>query len=435
MSKNGSISTEQVVYRTDLYPRIATDPALVQRYAENLDVLPAIEINQNNELIDGWHRWTAHKKVGAATIAVTITHTASDAQLLELAIERNASHGMQLSAKDKQAMARRIYLAILPPDRNGKKAHLCKLLSVSERTMTDWLKDIDKDAKKERDEKIFDLWLACRTQDEIANTVGCAIGLVNETTKTFTNGSSADSEKISKSDHVLAEFAETDQDGQASFKPPLYTLWTWSKKSEGPSHFGNSEKGIVENLIYLYTQPFDVVYDPFAGSGSTIDVCKRRLRRYYVADRLPIIERKEDIRQADVATGPPSMPWKDVRLVYLDPPYWRQAHEKYSADKEDLANMPLDDFHNTLSKFIAATAKKMSGGGFISLLMQPTQWNAPEREFTDHIAHLLCVVKLPIDIRIPCPYSTEQCTPQMVEWSKTNRKPLVISRELVVWKV
>ena len=37
----------EIVFREDLYPRL--------EYAEVIDVLPPIEINQHNELIDGWH--------------------------------------------------------------------------------------------------------------------------------------------------------------------------------------------------------------------------------------------------------------------------------------------------------------------------------------------------------------------------------------------
>jgi DNA modification methylase len=37
----------------------------------------------------------------------------------------------------------------------------------------------------------------------------------------------------------------------------------------------------VDNLLYFYTHPLDVVVDPFAGGGSTIDICKKRLRRYW----------------------------------------------------------------------------------------------------------------------------------------------------------
>ena len=56
------MKVSDVVFRDDLYPRIETNVAAVQKYAEDLDILPPIEVNQNAEIIDGWHRWTAHKK-------------------------------------------------------------------------------------------------------------------------------------------------------------------------------------------------------------------------------------------------------------------------------------------------------------------------------------------------------------------------------------
>ena len=61
------IRTSEVVFRQDLYPRIDTSVKTVQKYAEDLSVLPPIEINEHNELIDGWHRWTAHKKSSGPT--------------------------------------------------------------------------------------------------------------------------------------------------------------------------------------------------------------------------------------------------------------------------------------------------------------------------------------------------------------------------------
>jgi len=47
------VAVASVVYREDLYPRIQTSATTVQKYAEDLDVLPPIEVNQRNELIDG----------------------------------------------------------------------------------------------------------------------------------------------------------------------------------------------------------------------------------------------------------------------------------------------------------------------------------------------------------------------------------------------
>ncbi len=89
------IDINKVVIRDDLYPRIEKSTSTVQKYAENLEVLPPIELNQRFELIDGWHRLTANKKAGIKTIKAIITNTGSDRELLELAIERNACHGLQ----------------------------------------------------------------------------------------------------------------------------------------------------------------------------------------------------------------------------------------------------------------------------------------------------------------------------------------------------
>jgi site-specific DNA-adenine methylase len=106
------------------------------------------------------------------------------------------------------------------------------------------------------------------------------------------------------------------------------------------------------------------VVDPFAGGGSTIDVCKKRSRRYYTSDRKPIPERAHEIRQLDVVESLPALNnrWSEVALTYLDPPYWKQAEEKYSKDAADLANMTLEDFNKALSGIVNGIARKQSKG-------------------------------------------------------------------------
>lgn len=418
-----TIPVDSVVYREDLYPRIETSAATVQKYAEDLSVLPPIEVNQNNELIDGWHRWTAHKKNKAEEIPAVITETKSDGQFLELAIERNAKHGLQLSQSDKRDMARKIYGITPEKERGAKKEQLAKILSVSERTVRDWLSRIDKDAKAARDQKIFDLWMACHARDEIAGEVGASAGDVSAVSSEM-----ASLPNMTKSQQSAAEHA-------TDFDPPIYNVWKQQNKSCELSHFGNSEVGFVDNLLYLYTEPFDVVIDPFAGSGSTIDICKKRFRRYFVSDRNPIVEREHEIREHDLTNGALKPPqWKDVKLVYLDPPYWKQAEGQYSDDPTDLANMDLEEFNKTLAKIINDYAKKLSDS-YIALIIQPTQWKSPNREFTDHVGDMLRAVKHPVDMRYSVPYESQQCTAQMVEWAKENRRTLVLSREIVVWRV
>lgn len=413
----------EVVFREDLYPRITPNPAQIQQYAENLEVLPPIEVNQHNILIDGFHRWTAHKKAEAEFINAVVIETQSDNHLLSLAIEKNAKHGLQLSNTDKKKMAIRLYAS----GTGIGKDEICRILSISERTLANHLSDIDKQLREDRKAKIFDMYLAGYTNQEIADATGVTSRTIeNETAEIYAN--------LQKFPKNLAEFADTD------FDPPIYNIWSFAKKTNEVSHFGNSEVRIVENLLYLYTQPFDIVFDPFAGGGSTIDICKKRLRRYYVSDRKPIVERESEIRKLDIVTDLPAFNnrWQDVKLVYLDPPYWRQAENKYSTDAQDLANMPLNEFNTALASVVNRIAGKLSTGSHIALLIQPTQWKSDNKEFTDHVFDMLRLAdgqRLKVINRISCPYGTQQYTPQQVNYAKEHKICLGLTRELIIWKV
>ena len=455
MSEALILPVADIVFREDLYPRtegtIATN---VQAFAEDLSVLPPIEVNQNCILIDGWHRWTAHKKAGAADIQAIVTQTASDVHLKELACERNAAGVRQMTQGEKRDNAREFYNGTPQAEREAKKARLAGILKVSERTIREWLSRIDKDSKAALRKQAFDMWLAMATQAEIAAAIGYsqdAISLFLKESGLTTNGESAVSRQTPESDeddedeesNSLGRIKLTKEqlahaDHAIEFPPPIYNVWKQQEKSKGAAHHGNSEIRWVDNLLYLYTKPFDVIVDPFAGSGSTIDLCKRRLRRYWVSDRLPVVEREKDIRKLDVVTdGLPALHkrWSDVRLVYLDPPYWKQAEGEYSQDPSDFGNMSLEEFTAQLAALIKEFGKKLSGGARVALIIQPTQWNAPEHEFTDHIGDMLRLVKLPVEMRISVPYESQQHNAQMVEWAAENRRVLVLTREIIVWNV
>ena len=410
----------EVIYREDLYPRVKTDPTLVQKYAENIDVLPPIEINQNNILIDGYHRLTAYKKLNIEEIEVTVTETKSEEEVYRLSIERNAKFGMQMNRDDKKACARRLY-------RFGDglaEGEIAKLLSVTPKTVSEYVKDIKTQVEEEKNQKIFDMWMASYTQDEIAEAVNMKQQTLSDRLKLLPN-----LENFPKSVKLSALY-------QDDFEIPIYNIWTFNKKTNDVSHPGNSEQTILDRLLYLYTNPFDIVVDPFAGGGATIDVCKKRLRRYWISDRKPIIEREKEIRKLDITKEdiPLNKRWSEVTLTYLDPPYWKQAEGKYSNDPTDLANMTLEDFTNTLVNFVNKIGEKQTHG-IIAMLIQPTQWNAPGRKYTDHVFDIIKGVKLPVKYRASAPYSTEQCTPQMVNWAKENKELLTLTRELIVWSV
>ncbi len=418
-----AIEVKDVVFRKDLYPRIEHNQAKAQEYSENIEHLPPIEVNQHNELIDGFHRWTAHKLAGLDQIKVVVTHTDSDDHLLELAIKTNASHGLQLSQSDKKRMAIQLYAR---GTRNaGRKKELAKLLSVSLSAVTGWVSDLDQAEREERKKTILDMWQKCYTAEEIGQAVGLSKPAIEKEVSLLL----ADLLKVGK-----VQFSD-------DFAPPIYNVWAFGKKTNETSHFGNTEQRIVDNLLWLYTEPSDIVVDPFGGGGSTLDVCKVRGRRCWISDRKPKPGMEDKLRTMDVCDGLPPLNkrWSDVSLTYLDPPYWRQAQNEYSTDAEDLANMPLDEFTEKMSGVIKRIASKQSKG-VIALIIQPTQWRAePKGSFADHVFDIIKSVSkvknLTLENRVSCPYSSEQCTPQMVEWAKENKKLLVLSRELIVWRV
>lgn len=420
------IKVTDVVFRKDLYPRIEHNQAKAQEYSENIEHLPPIEVNQHNELIDGFHRWTAHKLKNIEEIPAIVIETSSDEHLLELAIQKNAAHGLQMSQSDKRKMAIRFYsVGDRTPDR---KKYLAKLLSVTVRAVQEWVSDLDQAEREERKKTIQDLYLKCYTAEEIADTVGVTRQALE---KDDLPQLSEDIRKVAK-----VTFSEPD------YAPPIYNVWAFGKKTNETAHFGNTEQRIVDNLLWLYTGPLDIVVDPFGGGGSTLDVCKQRGRRCWISDRKPKPGMEDKLRTMDVCEELPSLNkrWSDVSLVYLDPPYWRQAENEYSQDAADLANMPLDEFTEKIVGIVRRFGDKMRDGSVISLIIQPTQWRAePKGSFADHVFDIVRGVskskKLSVENRISCPYSSEQCTPQMVEWAKENKKVLVLSRELIIWRV
>ena len=415
------IKVSDVIYRQDLYPRIEHNPTLVEQYAENIEVLPPIEVNQHNELIDGWHRWIAHKTVKAENIKVTVTETKNETEFLKLAIERNAKHGLQLSPADKKDMAQRIYYATPEREREREKVKLAALLSVSDRTIRSYLSQPDKDTKEARDKNIFNLWLSCHTQEEIAKIVGLdSHHVVNDVI-------------LSQTESLPKGQKWVDALHQRDFEIPIWNYWLEKTRSADLKFYKDNKQNWVDNLLYYYTKPFDAVVDPFGGNGSTIDICKKRMRRYWVSDRKPTAARENEIRKHDISDGLPNLPrWKDVKLVILDPPEWRRA--RYTDDAQDLGNMTQEDYHNKVSTFINSFASKLSDAR-IALMISPTLWESPNHEYVDHLTEFHRLVKLPQEMRIFIELDKGRCTEEMLEWARTNKECLVISRYIIIWKV
>ena len=414
-----NIKLSDVLFDQSIYPRKRHDPALVQRYAECMDAIETagnyIAVANDGRIVDGRHRHlaylTIYKNEPAHEITVTVYDASDDEEVFRLAAELNSQAGWQMTDDDKRSAAVRMY------SRGARLTQevIARSLSVSKVKVSQWLTAILDDEKKAREETILSMWLECNTQEQIADAVGMSRASIVE--------------YLSK---MSEKYNRNDSDNFSNFEPELYSVWNFGKATNEVKHFGNIPPEIVDNLLYYYTNPFDVVFDPFAGGGSTIDMCRKRMRRYYASDLNPIPARPE-IRKHDITTGlPDGMPVPS--LVFLDPPYWRQAEGKYSNDATDLANIELEAFLESIGNIARDMKRKWkdSNGGTLALIIGADQHDG---EFTD--LPLLCYERITKYLtekqNIVVPYATQVYGGAHVNRAKETKSIMNLHRLLTVW--
>ncbi len=84
--------------------------------------------------------------------------------------------------------------------------------------MPDWLSRIVKDEKVKRNAKIFELWLACHTQEAIAKTLDCPRKTIDDQITSF-------------GETVLEnQSAKTSANHATDFDIPIYNVWKQQTK-------------------------------------------------------------------------------------------------------------------------------------------------------------------------------------------------------------
>lgn len=109
----------------------------------------------------------ADREIKAFVYPVSTPH-----EQLPLAAKLNSAHGWQLTEQDKESTAKALYryghtYEKMAETRTGGKAKV-----------SEWLARMVKDNKERRNRKIFGLWLACHTQEEIAKAVDEPVGTI-----------------------------------------------------------------------------------------------------------------------------------------------------------------------------------------------------------------------------------------------------------------
>ena len=266
---------------------------------------------------------------------------------------------------------------------------------------------------KENHDHPWDLWLDCWTQEAIADHVGVTHTTVGEWLK--------DSAELRKSTEP--------PDSRQHFD--VWSFQTADKDAGSQSYFGAIPPQVVENLLWFYSDPGDVVVDLFAGSGTTVDVAKAMGRRVWASDiRGDHYSPHLPIHTHDATSGWPKDAPSKAALVLLDPPYWAQAKGRYSTEPNELGEMDLDAFYAAWTSVLKATKPHAER---IAYIISPTQND--DGSVVDHAADMLIAaskVGLKVERRIIVTYQTQQATGQQVTWARENKRLLKLYRDLVV---
>ena len=160
------IPLDDVVLRDDLDPRLGDrDDDLIEQYADIFDALPPIEINQHNEVIDGWYRYLAARRAGVTEIAYVVVATKNDDDLSDRMWESNLRHGVQYTRGQRQTHGLKLH------ERSLKAKEIAERIGVGASSVYRWTKELREKQKEERDAEIQRLREKGMTTREIAEEV------------------------------------------------------------------------------------------------------------------------------------------------------------------------------------------------------------------------------------------------------------------------
>lgn len=187
----------------------------------------------------------------------------------------------------------------------------------------------------------------------------------------------------------------------AEEKPTIETttLWDFPKQSYGKTLKGNNKYPgvtpafIIYNMIRRYTEPGDLVVDPMAGSGTTLDVCKEEGRKCICYD---IASTRPDVIQNDARKIP--LPDNSVDMIFIDSPYGDNI--RYNDHPDDIGKISseTEKFYDELEKVMKESYRILKHGKVLGWLIGD-QW--VKKKFTPvgfRIYEGLCKYFDPVDI-------------------------------------
>ena len=152
------------------------------------------------------------------------------------------------------------------------------------------------------------------------------------------------------------------------------TLWDYPRQNYGKTQKGSNKYAgvtpafVIYNMIKRYTEQGDLVLDPMAGSGTTIDVCKEEGRRCIAYDISPT---RPDIIQNDARKIP--LADATAEMIFIDSPYGDNINYNDHPGNIGHISAETDEFYKELDKVMTECYRVLKPGKVLGWLIGD-QW-------------------------------------------------------------
>jgi hypothetical protein len=466
--------SDKIVWDPSVYPRSKWNTATIERYADALeagDRFPPIVVEAGTgRLLDGKHRLEAYLRAGMVTVGGKTYRPANGATVpveehsvpqgmsaRYYAATLSARHGDRMSNADLKELAEAEFEA----DPAMKQKEWGARLGVSASTVSRWVSHITDRDKRSRATRAWRLTKLGWTQVEAGDRLGVSDRQIRDDREEShlqdlpvllgpdwnDKGLAATAERL---DLPLTDAWAAALDGQddearlkaLGIKSQPYDVWQFPGCHDlmGDKHPGRIPGELVCHVLHFFTDPGDLVVDPMAGSGTTLDAALlmgRKARGYDIDHR----HERIDVEEHNLDGGWPDTVGK-ARLVFWDPPYYdKMDHGTIGDDgyiEGSISGLDPDGYLDWLTDRFGELAKVAKAGTRLAFLM--SDWD-PEnaKRHAEHpgiylwdYADRLISTGWSLRRQIQCPLPTQQIHPDIVNKHRAARRLGRLGRYLLV---
>ncbi|RLB93033.1 MAG: transcriptional regulator [Deltaproteobacteria bacterium] len=387
--ENGhKVAISDVILDESIYPREKIDHKRVSIFAENLRdgfKFEPIKVQihpgkkEKYRILDGAHRWNAHKEVGLTDILVIIIDLEGMEPLLYAA--KMAIGPKQLTENETRSTARRAF------QNNSRltSSEIGRLIGRSRQAIDNYIADLRAVRRIKLDLKIWRLNRLGIPQERIAGRLGETRDAVRSHLGEMPSLAKSPNSDLSRgltipqvaakqgwSESMLWSLVLEGKPDQTRFKNLGWGLRTWDlwNFNDCDPRFGDDWPGripaqMIGHILFYFSGPGDLIFDPMAGGGVTADTCLALGRRCWSLDMEDRVDNRPEIEPYHWDMTLKN--WEDTilesrekpDLIIFDPPYFQKKAASYGKNSiARLSRLEYLLFLENFFRFLKTTTKK-----------------------------------------------------------------------------